>query len=422
MSNSPPWLREAKQHLGTSELPGPPSNETINNFFHDAGFKDIRDDSIPWCAAFVGAMLQRSGYTPSLSLLARSYMPWGSALDAPIKGAIAIFPRGSNPAEGHVGFISGINSQTLEILGGNQNNQVCLQNWEKDKALGFRWPHLGKATFKEALSTLLQREGGWSNHNADPGGPTNQGITLNTYKAAIFCGVISSPYKNPEAGLRHITKQQIETIYLQQYWYPSCCHLMPATVAGFHFDAAVNQGVNRAIKFLQQVAMAEIDGEVGPETISKVWAQSPKTLTEQYKERRLEHYRSLKTYSIFGKGWRNRLDEASAAASQLKPIPNTQHQIEEKDPMSTTINDSDKKWWGESLTIWGAIVTALSTLLPLLGPLIGLDISTEMVEQFGETVARLIQLFGGITGTTMTLYGRARASAPLTRRAIDVRI
>lgn len=86
----------------------------------------------------------------------------------------------------------------------------------------------------------------------------------------------------------------------------------------------------------------------------------------------------------------------------------------------STINR--KKWWAESLTIWGTIVTALSTILPLVGPLFGLDITSEMVEQFGASVTNLIQIIGGLTGTSMALYGRSRARAKLTRRKMLVKV
>lgn len=88
----------------------------------------------------------------------------------------------------------------------------------------------------------------------------------------------------------------------------------------------------------------------------------------------------------------------------------------------TDANSEKEKWWAESLTIWGTIVTALATILPLVGPFIGIDITGEMVEELGESVARLIQILAGITGTGMALYGRVRATSPLTRRSVAVKL
>ena len=83
---------------------------------------------------------------------------------------------------------------------------------------------------------------------------------------------------------------------------------------------------------------------------------------------------------------------------------------------------SDAKWWGESLTIWGVIVTALSTVLPVIGPVIGLDISGEMVRMLGEQVVQITQAIGGLVGTLMAIYGRMRAEVPIERRAVSLRL
>ncbi len=79
------------------------------------------------------------------------------------------------------------------------------------------------------------------------------------------------------------------------------------------------------------------------------------------------------------------------------------------------------KWWPRSLTVWGAVVTALATVLPVVGPLLGLDITADVVRGLGEDLVRMIEGAGGIVGITMTIYGRARAGEPLTRREVSIR-
>ena len=81
-----------------------------------------------------------------------------------------------------------------------------------------------------------------------------------------------------------------------------------------------------------------------------------------------------------------------------------------------------QKWWGESLTIWGAIVTALSTVLPVISPLFGFDITAEVIRQFGDNIAQLIQIIGGVTGTSMTIFGRVRATSRLGRRNLNLKL
>ena len=71
------------------------------------------------------------------------------------------------------------------------------------------------------------------------------------------------------------------------------------------------------------------------------------------------------------------------------------------------------KPWGQSLTIWGALITALSTVVPVLGPAIGLELTPDLVRQAGEQVVTVVQAVGGLVGTLMTIYGRARANVVL---------
>jgi hypothetical protein len=78
------------------------------------------------------------------------------------------------------------------------------------------------------------------------------------------------------------------------------------------------------------------------------------------------------------------------------------------------------KWWASSVTIWGAIVTALSTVLPVVGPLVGLNIPPELIHELGDQVVYLAQAAGGVAGTILTIYGRVRATTALERRQVTL--
>ena len=75
---------------------------------------------------------------------------------------------------------------------------------------------------------------------------------------------------------------------------------------------------------------------------------------------------------------------------------------------------SQPKFWGQSVTIWGAVITALSTVVPVLGPAMGVDLTPDLVKQAGEQLVSVVQALGGLIGTAMTIYGRARANGVLT--------
>jgi hypothetical protein len=80
------------------------------------------------------------------------------------------------------------------------------------------------------------------------------------------------------------------------------------------------------------------------------------------------------------------------------------------------------KWWGNSLTIRGAILSAASAALPIVSTIVGIEIKGETIRQIGEHTGAVVQAVGGLAGLVMTVVGRSRATAPLERRAFRVKL
>jgi hypothetical protein len=78
------------------------------------------------------------------------------------------------------------------------------------------------------------------------------------------------------------------------------------------------------------------------------------------------------------------------------------------------------KWWAASKTVWGALITALATVLPTLAPLLGFDIPPELIHRLGDQVVLVAQAVGGLGGTILTIYGRVHATTPLARRSVTL--
>ena len=96
--------------------------------------------STPWCAAFVNAIMGEAGYPTTGSFMARSFMKWGEAVDTPKQGDIVVFSRGKPPS-GHVAFyMRNYDKHHIVVLGGNQNDEVCMRLYRKDKVLGYKHP------------------------------------------------------------------------------------------------------------------------------------------------------------------------------------------------------------------------------------------------------------------------------------------
>src|SRR5262245_39000280 len=103
----PPWLELAWGDLGVAETPGPTHNARVVAYFAAVGHPEVTSDETAWCAAFLGACLERAGVHSTRSLAARSYLGWGEPISEFRSGAVAVLSRTPDPALGHVGFLVG---------------------------------------------------------------------------------------------------------------------------------------------------------------------------------------------------------------------------------------------------------------------------------------------------------------------------
>lgn len=173
--------------------------------------------------------------------------------------------------------------------------------------------------FARALSLVLVHEGGFVNHKADPGGATNRGITIGTYRRYIN-------RNGTVADLRNITDAQVATVYRRHYWEAVRANELPDGVDYAVFDFAVNSGPSRAAKYLQGVVGAKQDGLVGPATIAATRSKMPATVIHEICDRRMAFLRGLKTFATFGRGWTNRVTDVrkhalDMARQQSQPLP-----------------------------------------------------------------------------------------------------
>lgn len=140
----PLWLNLARKELGTKEVAGPGDNPAIAKYWEDAGIGDVAmgQDEVPWCAAFVGAMLVRGHTSASGKANARSYEKWGRKLWTPCLGCVVVFSRPPHDWQGHVAFYLGSDraARRLRVLGGNQGDQVSIAEFSIDRAVAYRWP------------------------------------------------------------------------------------------------------------------------------------------------------------------------------------------------------------------------------------------------------------------------------------------
>jgi uncharacterized protein (TIGR02594 family) len=137
-----PWMRVAAGELGQRERAGARSNRRIARYLRGVGLPGC--DETPWCSAFANWCMVRAGIPGSGRPNARSWLGWGTPLPltAPRFGCVTVLRRTSNPALGHVGFWVGSRAGQVLLLGGNQDDSVCVKSYPLSRVLGLRWPRL----------------------------------------------------------------------------------------------------------------------------------------------------------------------------------------------------------------------------------------------------------------------------------------
>lgn len=149
--SEPRWITEARKYTGEAEIKGPKHNPLILQFWKDIKRGGIKDDETPWCAAFVGAVLERVGIQSSRFESAKSYLSWGSELKQPMLGCVVVFTRDGGS---HVGFVVGQQQNgDLMVLGGNQSDAVNIRTFPRSRVTGYRWPS-GASVTPQSLPLL----------------------------------------------------------------------------------------------------------------------------------------------------------------------------------------------------------------------------------------------------------------------------
>lgn len=140
------------------------------------------------------------------------------------------------------------------------------------------------------IDRLIDREGGYVNHPQDPGGETKYGISKRSY---------------PDLDIAGLTREQAHRIYATDFYRRfNLDKLDNPRTAEWVLDWLVHSGPS-AIRWIQQKLGVQIDGVVGPQTLTALnRMQDPRDLLRW----RLDRLVGL-TGHPFIKGWVRRLVE-----------------------------------------------------------------------------------------------------------------
>lgn len=187
---------------------------------------------------------------------------------------------------------------------------------------GQKYPELPEDMFWKVLNL----EGGYVFHPADPGGETNRGITFNTLNAAKKLKLIPE-----EVTIRDLTERldYCYTIYNNMYYKQYVISIYPAFLSFAHFDATVNHGSGNSAMFMQKAIntfkymMVDVDRKLGPRTKEALFLTLERVpvgeFTEVYCDVREQFYYAIGKKEVPGtgktkgdyflRGWLNRLKQ-----------------------------------------------------------------------------------------------------------------
>ena len=162
----------------------------------------------------------------------------------------------------------------------------------------------------DSFAAVLKHEGGFVNHPKDPGGMTNLGVTKAAWEGYVGKTV-------DEAFMRSLTPEVVKPFYKAMYWDKIKGDQLPAGVDYAAYDLAVNSGVGRAAKYLQQIAGVTVDGALGPKSMGAIRECDPEQMVEALCDMRLDFLKRLPTFDTFGKGWSIRVADVKAKATGM---------------------------------------------------------------------------------------------------------
>jgi lysozyme family protein len=165
--------------------------------------------------------------------------------------------------------------------------------------------------FERSLLKVLRHEGGYVDHPRDPGGATNLGISL---RYAVTRGSLFDLDKDGDvdaADIRLITPETAAPAYFEDFWLKVRADELPPGLDHIVFDAAVNSGPGRSIRWMQTAVGAVADGAFGPATLRAVQHAVGRDgvipVIERAVSNRLAFLRTL-DWITFGRGWQRRVE------------------------------------------------------------------------------------------------------------------
>ena len=256
---------------------------------------------------------------------------------------------------------------------------------------------MARETFPAALNLILKHEGGYVDHPLDPGGATNFGITR-----ATLAAVRGRPVSKAE--VMSLTRQDAADIYRARYWDAVAGDDLPAGIDLVIFDAAVNSGPSRAVRWLQEVLALRADGVMGSNTIAAVRQSSIAATITGYSARRLGFLQRLSTWRAFGRGWSRRVRETETAALAMAGQGRSTSTQARRKQENVTMDET--KSLLSSKTLWSNLVGLAAVVFSTFG----LDTSGVDSAGLSQAIPQAVAAISFIASTVFRVTATKRLS------------
>lgn len=162
------------------------------------------------------------------------------------------------------------------------------------------------ADYRKLIPFILKFEGGYVNDPADSGGPTNKGVTLNTFRSVYGRAKTIN-------DLKHMTDNEWRHIFKLLYWDKcKADDISDQSIANMLVDFAWHSGVTTAIKKLQKIVGVTSDGICGVQTIGAINSRYAPETFNLLKAARMKYLQGIvknkPSQTRFMKGWTKRVN------------------------------------------------------------------------------------------------------------------
>ena len=162
----------------------------------------------------------------------------------------------------------------------------------------------------KSFDLVMVNEGGFVDNKLDPGGATNWGCTQAVWEKYIGHTVTVD-------DMKALTKEDVKPLYKRNYWDAIHGDAIPSGLDYCLFDAAINSGVSRSSKWIQEIVGVFADGAIGNNTVAAIAQLNPVTAINEFCDKRQAFLESLKTFPVFGKGWTKRVQEVRIRSLEM---------------------------------------------------------------------------------------------------------